>query len=460
VTNPGLLPTSAIRPDASVRRLLLLATCLLVLRMLIEPSQADGRPGTSPAIDFVYQPPAAAWSAPDPVSATAPVGQDGVWDLLFADEFDGTALDQSRWHTCFWWASTTCSIESNHELQLYTGESALIDGGLLRLRADRQRMAGWNGKPYQYTSGMVMTGGRKGEKPPGFTFTYGYAEARLRVPRGRGLWSAFWLLPVSYQSRPEIDVTEVIGLDTNVQNMHYHYATPSGSRRDPGSTWIGPDFAGEWHTFAVDWRPDAIVWYTDGVERWRFTDRAAISSEPMYVLLNLAVGGDWPGAPDASTPFPSSLDVDYVRIWKRSEAGAASTAPNPADAPSSVASSADGASSGQAQPDASGCQNRPPVNVAVTRQSASRTRVDVASSTNDAVPSNALQAITLNETNNAVVDVVNGADGQTAPATISLPGDPQQARLVVRRVGRGAYSARLTVSDRCGDWPTVVGEGS
>ncbi|MBL8015490.1 MAG: family 16 glycosylhydrolase, partial [Candidatus Doudnabacteria bacterium] len=66
----------------------------------------------------------------------------------------------------------------------------------------------------------------------------------------------------------------------------------------------------------IDWQPDALVWYVDGIERWRFIDAANIPSEPMYLLLNLAVGGDWPGPPDASTIFPSYYEIDYVRVWK------------------------------------------------------------------------------------------------------------------------------------------------
>ena len=84
-----------------------------------------------------------------------------------------------------------------------------------------------------------------------------------------------------------------------------------------GSSWTGPDFSAGWHTFGVEWEPGAIVWYVDGIERWRFTVTSRIPNEPMHVLLNLAVGGEWPGSPDTSTAFPSYYDVDYVRVWQR-----------------------------------------------------------------------------------------------------------------------------------------------
>ncbi len=130
-------------------------------------------------------------ATPTPTGQPMPVGPTGSWRLVFRDEFDGSALNTSKWHTCFWWATTTCSIESNHELELYNPDDILVQNGLLRLRAQHRDMVAWNGTTYHYTSGMVMTGGRKNVIPPEFTFTYGYAEARVKVPHGKGFWPAF-----------------------------------------------------------------------------------------------------------------------------------------------------------------------------------------------------------------------------------------------------------------------------
>jgi beta-glucanase (GH16 family) len=255
-------------------------------------------------------------TATEPSSGSAlPPGK--PWKLVFADEFRGNSLNKRTWHTCFWWATTTCSITSNHELELYNRGDAFVRRGTLRLRAQRRRMVGWSGRRYRYTSGMVMTGGRKHVKPPGFTFTYGFAEARIRVPKGKGFWPAFWMLPARYESLPEIDIMEILGHSTDIHRMHFHYREPDGTEADSGAAWTGPDFAAGWHTFAVDWQPDAIVWYVDGVERRRFTNASVIPNEPMYLLLNLAVGGDWPGRPRAATRFPSYLQADYVRVWQR-----------------------------------------------------------------------------------------------------------------------------------------------
>lgn len=250
-------------------------------------------------------------SSPTSNPSPSPVGQSGSWRMVFNDEFNGSSLDSSKWRTCFWWADTTCSIETNKELELYNPQDVLVQNGVLRLRAQKRDMVAWNGVTYHYTAGMVMSGGRSGKIPPEFTFTYGYAEARVWVPAGKGLWPAFWMLPVSYNSRPEIDIMEILGDTTTQYHMNYHYIGG-----DAGTTWNGPDFSSGWHVIGIDWQPTAIVWYVDGVERWRYTDQAKISNEPEYLLLNLAVGGTWPGSPDSNTAFPSYFDVDYVRVWQ------------------------------------------------------------------------------------------------------------------------------------------------
>jgi beta-glucanase (GH16 family) len=270
---------------------------------ILPPENPDAPPNSSNAI---------ASASPIPDGIPQPVGLSGNWNLVFQDEFDGDALINSKWHTCFWWADATCTIESNHELELYNPEDILVQGGILHLRAQKRDMTAWNGNIYHYTSGMIMTGGRQGSIDPGFTFTYGYVEALIRVPAGKGLWPAFWMLPQSYDSRPEIDIMEILGHAPNVYNMNYHYIGG-----DSGSEWSGPDFSAGWHVIGLDWEPDALVWYVDGVERYRITNKANISNEPEYLLLNLAVGGDWPGSPDSNTPFPSTFDVDYVRVWQK-----------------------------------------------------------------------------------------------------------------------------------------------
>ncbi|HEX3542169.1 MAG TPA: LamG-like jellyroll fold domain-containing protein [Acidimicrobiales bacterium] len=263
-------------------------------------------------------------AAPASASATTrthasvlPVGSAGGANLVFSDEFNTTSLNSSNWQTCAWWSSTTCSITTNNEEELYTKNNVAVGNGALDLQARHQDAVAWNGSTYHYTSGMVSSGGRSGQIVPGFSFTYGYTEARVKVPKGQGLWPAFWLLPTDYSWPPEIDAMEILGSQPNVVNMTYHYLNPAGAAASVGGTWTGPDFSAGWHTFGVDWEPSAIVWYVDGVERFRFTDASAITSKAMYLVLNLAVGGNWPGPADATTPMPSDYLVDYVRVWDR-----------------------------------------------------------------------------------------------------------------------------------------------
>jgi len=269
----------------------------------------------SPALlHVVYLPFIATATPPPPNPDPMPVGQTGEWNMVFDDEFNGSSLDTSKWRTCFWWADETCTIESNNEMQLYNPEDVMVGNGVLRLRAQKRDMVAWNGVTYHYTSGMVMTGGRGGSNPipPGFSFLYGFAEALVRVPAGQGLWPAFWTLSADYSWPPEIDIMEILGDEPSIYHMHYHFVGG-----DDGSTWTGPDFSAGWHVLGVDWSPDAIVWYVDGAEHWRYDIPANITNEVSYLLLDLAVGGNWPGPPDNNTPFPSYYDIDYVRVWQR-----------------------------------------------------------------------------------------------------------------------------------------------
>jgi beta-glucanase (GH16 family) len=239
--------------------------------------------------------------------------------VAFDDEFDGNHLDADTWHTCFWWAPSTCTIETHGELGLYTSRNVSIGDGVLTLRARREEAVGWNGKTYDYTTGLVSTGGSSYSSPvkdPGFTFTYGYVESRIKVPAGRGLCPAFWLAPADHTWPPEIDIMEMLGNEPTRTTMHFHYQRANGTHATVGDGWSGPDFSGDWHTFGVDWEPGSLVWYVDGVERARFAD-ATVTDQAAYLVLNLAVGGSWAGSPENSTVLPADLLVDYVRVYQR-----------------------------------------------------------------------------------------------------------------------------------------------
>jgi beta-glucanase (GH16 family) len=267
-------------------------------------------------VNHPFRSPNGAATAPSDGPDARPVGPPGDWTKVFSDEFDGSALDSSKWITCYPWAPDGCSIGYD-EAEWYQRQNVSVGGGALDLTAKKETVTGW-GQTWHYTSGMVSSGPdlQRG-LPPKFAFEYGYVEARVWVPKGQGLWPAVWMLPAERQWPPELDVFEIIGNDTNTVHMTNHWGTEADHRQSNGH-WTSPDdFAAGWHTIGMNWQPDSIRWYVDGVQRRApFTNAAAIPDMPMYLIMNLAVGGTWPGYPDATTPFPSTFKVDWVRVWQ------------------------------------------------------------------------------------------------------------------------------------------------
>jgi beta-glucanase (GH16 family) len=137
---------------------------------------------------------------------------------------------------------------------------------------------------------------------------------RARMPNGRGFWPAFWLLPQTREWPPEIDVLEVLGHDTATLYTTMHYKTEGSPHLSYGhSTYTPFDLSRGFHTYAVDWEKDLVVWYFDGVEVFRVMSN--VPAQPMYLIANLAVGGDWPGSPNEDTVFPGYLEIDYIRVY-------------------------------------------------------------------------------------------------------------------------------------------------
>ena len=248
-----------------------------------------------------------------------------VWFLVFSDDFDRPKLDTSKWMTCYYWDATGngCTNSGNQELEWYTDQNVSVSDGVLHLITRKERVTGSDGKQYGYTSGMVTTSNPGFENGAKFAFKYGYAEARVKMAAGKGLWPAFWLTAAAPHWPPEIDIFEAIGQYINKVVMTIHWADSS-----LGKNWhqarqgkfIGPDFSAGWHTFAIDWEPNYIVWYVDGVERYRHDGADDISNEPMVILLNQAIGGSMPGkygAPDKTTSLPADYQIDYVRVWQK-----------------------------------------------------------------------------------------------------------------------------------------------
>ena len=233
------------------------------------------------------------------------------------EEFDGRRLNRRVWSTCHWWARPRrgCTIASNNELEWYLPGQVRVRRGKLRLVAQPRPARGDEGRVYPYRSGMISTGPPYDSRRAKFAFTYGRAEIRARTVRGRGLWPAFWLLSADRSSKPEIDVVEMYGHEPETVRMNLHWRDAEGESQQAGKRWSSPRMRSGWHRFAIDWRPGRLVWLVDGVERWR-VEGDTVPSTPMYLLLNLAVGGDRPGPPSDETKFPATFEVDYVRVTR------------------------------------------------------------------------------------------------------------------------------------------------
>jgi beta-glucanase (GH16 family) len=253
-----------------------------------------------------------------PPTPPSPAGRTLVW----SDEFtgrNGALVDARRWV-----AETGGHGWGNHELEYYTdrGRNASLDGdGNLAIQVLREHFEG-GGVAREYTSARLKTQGR-------FEQAYGRFEARMKIPRGQGIWPAFWLLgadidTVGWPRCGEIDVMENIGREPSIVHGSMHGPGFSGGASlSAGYTLTGgAAFADGFHVFAVEWEPGAVRFSVDGslYETRTPADLKApqtwVFDHPFFILLNVAVGGDWPGSPDATTVFPQTMLVDYVRVYR------------------------------------------------------------------------------------------------------------------------------------------------
>ena len=282
------------------RCLLATLSAVLLASAAVLPAQADaGQAATGQA-------------GPEPKAAAA---------VTFSDTFDGaagSAVNSSKWQI------ETGDNVNNHERQYYTSgaNNAALDGqGHLVITARRENPNNyqcWYGR-CEYTSARLNTAGK-------FTTTYGRVEARLKVPRGQGMWPAFWMLgndigQVGWPNSGEIDIMENVGFEPSTVHGTLHGPGYSGSGGIGGAYSLpgGQAFADAFHTFAIDWSPDAVTWSVDGNVYQRRTPadlggRQWVFNKPFFLILNLAVGGYWPGDPDGSTSFPQQLVVDEVKV--------------------------------------------------------------------------------------------------------------------------------------------------
>ncbi len=242
----------------------------------------------------------------------------GDWRLTWSDEFDapdGSPADAAKWSFDIGGGGW-----GNGELQYYTDRTANVfhRDGCLIIKAVKEDYEQW----WEYTSGRILTKGKFAQK-------YGRFEARIKIPRGQGIWPAFWLLGedidrVGWPGCGEIDIMENIGREPKIIHGTMHGPGYSGAF-GLGAPYVlpGADAADDFHVYALEWEPDTLRWYFDG-HLYQTRTKAEMVNEmrwvfdhPFFIILNVAVGGYWPGKPDASTVFPQEMAVDYVRVYEK-----------------------------------------------------------------------------------------------------------------------------------------------
>ncbi len=254
------------------------------------------------------------------VSSTAPEGGFSSpiayedMELLWSNEFIADELDTDEWT---WEIGNGDNGWGNRELQYYREENTALEGGNLVITAKQEDFGG-----KFYTSSRIITQDK-------VEFQFGRVDIRAAMPEGQGLWPALWMLganfdEVGWPACGEIDIMELLGHEPDVVHGTAHFATNTGERRFLGMSreLSGDDtFAGEFHVFSIVWSHNRIQWLVDGVQ-YNMLSPADVSpatwpfNNQFFVLFNIAVGGQWPGSPDATTTFPQQMHVDYIRVFQ------------------------------------------------------------------------------------------------------------------------------------------------
>jgi beta-glucanase (GH16 family) len=277
-------------------------------------------------------------------AAPAPVG----WRLTWSDEFDGEKIDPAKWDYDLgngyfdYDANQWISGWGNDELQYYTreAENAFLKDGALHIRAIKESLHGCG-----YTSARLKTRQRDGR--PLFSQTYGRFEFRAKLPTGQGVWPALWMMPQddkygSWASSGEIDIVEARGHEPTKLLGTLHYGARWPENKHSGAEFVFPvrGSIADFHVYALEWTPGEIRWMVDGhmYAKQAFwwsaskTDGArgiaprgeadlnpwpAPFDQPFYLVMNVAVGGRFPGNPAKATAFPAEMVVDYVRVYEK-----------------------------------------------------------------------------------------------------------------------------------------------
>jgi beta-glucanase (GH16 family) len=228
-------------------------------------------------------------------SSAKEVLMDGKWKLIWQDEFDSNKINKANW------TALHRKDNYNNELQFYTQENAAVNNGALTLVGKKELKEGKN-----YTSGLIDTRGK-------FSFKYGRIDIKAKTPKGKGIFPAIWLLPDrSGKPYPEVDIMEMIGQEPfNIYGV-VHYEESGKFTKNYNMAKI--ENYNEYHVYTLEWSESNLKWYVDNT--LFHSSSIGVPQENMYILINLAIGGNWPGNPDIKTEFPSYFNIDYVRVYK------------------------------------------------------------------------------------------------------------------------------------------------
>lgn len=276
------------------------------------PCGTPNSPPCTPTETPISSTPTPILPTPTLVSPTATPTGNGGYTLVWSDEFDGPNINLNNWTYDIGWGNDGWG---NLELQSYTDspDNARIENGMLIIEAREQRVKG-----QRYSSARLKTQGLQ-------EWQYGRIEARIKVAEGQGLWSAFWMLgsnfeQVGWPQSGEIDIMENIGREPNNTYGTLHGPGYSGADGVGGPYTHPSSLADDFHVYTIEWDANQISWYVDGVLFSTVTPDDVpgewVYDQPFFIILNLAVGGNWPGSPDATTVFPQQMVVDYVRVYQ------------------------------------------------------------------------------------------------------------------------------------------------
>lgn len=244
------------------------------------------------------------------------------WQLVWSDDFEGDALNLSNWSYQLGDGSSEGLVGwGNNESQYYREENAIVQNGMLRIVAKKESYKG-----YSYTSARIRSKDKR-------DWTYCRVEVRAKMPIGKGLWAALWMMPTDnvyggWAASGEMDMVEYLGHEPNKVHgtLHFGGSWPQNSSKGKEYVLNAGDFHNEFHTFAYEWEEGDIRWYVDGElyqtlgegDWWSSGgDFPAPFNQKFHLIFNLAVGGNWPGHPDVSTTFPQEFLIDYVRVYQK-----------------------------------------------------------------------------------------------------------------------------------------------